>query len=94
MDSRGPRRRNAAGARPTRGKRDRARAPRAELVGVEIAEERERLTAALRCWIGGAVIVAFAVLLAGLFVIAVFWDTHRLGAIAAWRCSTRSSAAC
>ena len=55
---------------------------RAELAGVEIAEERERLMLRLALLVGGVVVIAFAVLFAGLFVIAVFWDTHRLGAIA------------
>jgi uncharacterized membrane protein YqjE len=55
---------------------------RGELAGVEFAEERERLLLRLALLLGGIVILAFAVLFAGLFVIAVFWDTHRLGAIA------------
>jgi uncharacterized membrane protein YqjE len=55
---------------------------RGELAGVEFAEERERLLVRLALLLGGIVILAFAVLFAGMFVIAVFWDTHRLGAIA------------
>ena len=55
---------------------------RGELAGVEFAEERERLLLRLALLLGGIVILAFAVLFAGMFVIAVFWDTHRLGAIA------------
>lgn len=55
---------------------------RAELAAVELAEERERLLRRTALLLGGVVTLAFAVLLAGLFVIALFWDTHRLGAIA------------
>ena len=55
---------------------------RAELAAVELVEERERLLRRTALLLGGVVVLAFAVLLAGLFVIALFWDTYRLGAIA------------
>ncbi len=55
---------------------------RAELAGVELVEQRERLAMRLALLVAGIVIVAFAVLFAGAFVIVLFWDTHRLAAIA------------
>jgi uncharacterized membrane protein YqjE len=56
---------------------------RAELAGVELAIERERLVARLALLVGGVVAIAFAALFAGAFIIVLFWDTHRLPAIAA-----------
>ena len=55
---------------------------RAELAGVELVEERERLMLRLALLLGGIVVVALAAMFAGLFIVALFWDTHRLGAIA------------
>lgn len=58
-------------------------ATRAELLGVELAEERERLTQRLALAAAGGALCAFAALYAGAFVIVLFWETHRLAAIAA-----------
>jgi uncharacterized membrane protein YqjE len=55
---------------------------RAELASVEFAEERERLTKRLGLAAAGALLLAFAALFAGAFVVVLFWDTHRLWAIA------------
>ena len=55
---------------------------RLELAGVEFVEERERLLLRIALLVGGVVVVALAALFTGLFVVALFWDTHRLGAIA------------
>ncbi len=56
---------------------------RAELASVEFTEERERLTKRLALVAGGGLLLAFGALFAGAFVIVLFWDTHRLAAIAA-----------
>ena len=56
---------------------------RAELAGVELVEERERLLVRVALLIGGAIVIAFAALFVGVFIIAVFWETHLLEAIAA-----------
>jgi uncharacterized membrane protein YqjE len=56
---------------------------RAELASVEFTEERERLTQRLALVAGGGLLLAFAALFVGAFVIVLFWDTHRLWAIAA-----------
>ena len=56
---------------------------RAELASVEFTEERERLTRRLALVAGGGLLLAFGALFAGAFVIVLFWDTHRLAAIAA-----------
>ena len=56
---------------------------RAELAGVELVEERERLLLRIALLIGGAIVLAFAALFVGLFLIALFWETHLLQAIAA-----------
>ena len=56
---------------------------RAELAGVELVEERERLLVRVALLIGGAIVIAFAALFVGLFIIALFWETHLLEAIAA-----------
>ena len=58
-------------------------ATRAELASVELIEERERLTQRLALVAGGGLLLAFGALFAGAFVIVLFWDTHRLWAIAA-----------
>ena len=55
---------------------------RAELASVELVAERERLVLRVALFAGGAVVLAFAALFAGAFVIVLFWDTHRLPAIA------------
>jgi uncharacterized membrane protein YqjE len=55
---------------------------RGELASAELVEERERLVLRLSLLVAGAVVLAFAVLFAGAFVIVLFWDTHRLTAIA------------
>jgi len=55
---------------------------RAELAGVELVAERERLFLRLALIAGGVVALAFALLFAGAFVVVLFWDTHRLQAIA------------
>lgn len=55
---------------------------RAELLTVELAEERERLTRRLALVAAGGLILAFGAMFAGAFVIVMFWDTHRLWAIA------------
>jgi uncharacterized membrane protein YqjE len=56
---------------------------RAELASVEFTEERERLTNRLALVAGGGLLLAFGALFVGAFVIVLFWDTHRLWAIAA-----------
>jgi uncharacterized membrane protein YqjE len=58
-------------------------ATRAELLSVELAEERTRLTRLIVLLAAGGVLLAFAMMFAGTFVIALFWDTYRLAAIAA-----------
>jgi len=55
---------------------------RAELISVELAEERDRLVRRLAFLVGGVLLLAFAALYAGAFVIVLFWETHRLLAIA------------
>lgn len=55
---------------------------RAELAGIEIAEERERLLVRLAFLFGGVLLVASAVLLVGVFVILLAPEAHRLLAIA------------
>ena len=55
---------------------------RAELAGVEFVEERERLLVRVALLIGGAIVISFAGLFVGVFVIAFFWDSYPLGAIA------------
>lgn len=55
---------------------------RAELAGVELAEERERLVSRMALLVAGIVVLAFAALFVGLFIIALFWESHRLRAIA------------
>jgi len=55
---------------------------RAELLTVELTEERERLTRRLALVAAGGLILAFGAMFAGAFVVVMFWDTHRLWAIA------------
>jgi uncharacterized membrane protein YqjE len=55
---------------------------RTELASLEFTEERERLTRRLAMVAAGGLLLAFAALFAGAFVIVLFWDTHRLWAIA------------
>lgn len=54
---------------------------RIALAGIELVEERDRLKSALILVIVGVVFAAFALMTATIFVIALFWDTHREGAI-------------
>lgn len=54
---------------------------RIALAGVELAEERDRLKIALTLVVVGVVFSAFAMMTATIFVIALFWDTHREAAI-------------
>lgn len=58
-------------------------ATRVELFSVELTEERERVARRLALIAAGGVLVAFGALYAGAFVIVLFWETHRLLAIAA-----------
>lgn len=55
---------------------------RAELLSLEVVEERERLTQRVVLVAAGGMLLAFALLFAGVFVIALFWETHRLAAVA------------
>jgi uncharacterized membrane protein YqjE len=55
---------------------------RAELAGVELVEERDRLVIRLALLVAGIVVLAFAALFVGVFIIALFWDSHPLAAIA------------
>jgi uncharacterized membrane protein YqjE len=55
---------------------------RAELLSVELAEERTRVARMIALVAAGGVLLAFAMMFAGAFVIALFWDTYRLAAIA------------
>ncbi|MEO8849230.1 MAG: phage holin family protein [Casimicrobiaceae bacterium] len=54
---------------------------RLALAGVELAEERDRLKSQLTLLVVGGVAAGFAVLWASALVVALFWDTHREGAI-------------
>lgn len=56
---------------------------RAQLASVEFAEERERTAARLVLLGGGLALLALAAVFASAFVVVLFWDTHRLAAIAA-----------
>jgi uncharacterized membrane protein YqjE len=55
---------------------------RAELLGIEFAEEKDRLQATLILSVVAVVSVALAVQVLTFLVIALFWDTYRLQAIA------------
>ncbi len=54
---------------------------RLELAGVELAEERERVELRLTLLFAGVLLVLFAVLGLGAFVVVLFWETNRLAAI-------------
>jgi uncharacterized membrane protein YqjE len=56
---------------------------RIALAGVELAEERDRVKTTLMLAIVGVVFGAFALMAATLLIVAAFWDSHRLSAIAA-----------
>jgi uncharacterized membrane protein YqjE len=55
---------------------------RIELAALEFAEERERTKLLLILAIVAATFLAFAVLCASALVVVMFWDTHRVAAIA------------
>lgn len=55
---------------------------RLELAAVEVQEEAQRLMGYVAWTLLAAFLGAGALMLAALFVIALFWDTHRLAAIA------------
>ena len=55
---------------------------RAELLTLELTEERDRLAQRLALAAAGGLVLAFGVMFAGAFVVVLFWDTHRLWAIA------------
>jgi len=57
-------------------------AARAELAMVELREQGERRKEVVALAALAAMFLALAMLLATLFVLALFWDTHRLEAIA------------
>lgn len=57
-------------------------AARAELAMVELREQVERRKEIVALAAVAGVLFALALLLATLFVLALFWDTHRLAAIA------------
>jgi uncharacterized membrane protein YqjE len=50
---------------------------------VELREQGERRKDELALAVAGGVFLALALLLAALFVVALFWDTHRLAALGA-----------
>ncbi len=54
---------------------------RGELALVELREEGERRKEMLGLALAGALFLGLGLLLAALFVVAVFWDTYRLAAI-------------
>jgi uncharacterized membrane protein YqjE len=54
---------------------------RLELAAVELQEETQRLLGYLAWGVAAAFLGAVAVLLAILFVLVLFWDTHRLLAV-------------
>ena len=51
---------------------------RFELIGIEVAEEKERLVAIAVTGFAAAFAMSFAILLLTLFFVVWFWDTHRL----------------
>ncbi len=57
-------------------------AARVELAVLELREEGERRKESIALAGAAAVCLALAILMATLFVVALFWDTHRLAAIA------------
>jgi uncharacterized membrane protein YqjE len=58
-------------------------ATRAELAAVEFREEGERHKQAIMLSAVAAMFLAMGLLLAAVFVVVLFWDTHRLLALAA-----------
>ena len=58
-------------------------ATRLELAAVEVQEEARRLLGYLAWTLLAVCLAAGAIMLAALFVILLFWDTHRLQAVAA-----------
>jgi len=56
---------------------------RAELALVELREEGERRKRMLVLAVAGGLFLCLGLLLAALFVVIVFWDTHRLAAAGA-----------
>ena len=54
---------------------------RFELLGIEFAEEKERLAALAITGVAAALALFFALLMLTLFCVVWFWDTHRLVAI-------------
>ncbi|HXZ48831.1 MAG TPA: phage holin family protein [Usitatibacter sp.] len=55
---------------------------RAELAVIELREEADRRKEGLALAMVAGIFLALAMLLAALFVVLVFWDTHRLAALA------------
>lgn len=55
---------------------------RGRLASLEFVEERDRLLRRLVMAALGALLLSLALLFAGLLVVAAFWDTHRLAAVA------------
>ena len=56
---------------------------RGELALVELREEGERRKQMLGLALAGTLFLGLGLLLAALFVVVVFWDTHRLAALGA-----------
>ena len=56
---------------------------RVELAALEFAEQRERAKLTLVVGVIAATFFAFAILCASALVVLLFWDTHRVAAIAA-----------
>ena len=54
---------------------------RGELALVELREEGERKKQMLGLALAGTLFLALGLLLAALFVVVIFWDTHRLAAL-------------
>jgi len=55
---------------------------RVELAAVEFAEQRERAKLTILLGVVAATFFAFAILCASALVVLLFWDTHRVAAIA------------
>jgi uncharacterized membrane protein YqjE len=56
---------------------------RIELAGLEFTEERERTKLRLVLVVVATMFIGFAILCASALVVLIFWDTHRVAAIAA-----------
>lgn len=56
---------------------------RLELASVEFTEERERAKEVLLLVLSTVLVALFALLFASVFIIAYFWDSYRLTAVAA-----------